>query len=310
MDVRFGLEQVVPPDRPRAVAVGVFDGVHLGHQRLIRRATARARRCGGESLVLTFDPHPRSILCPDTAPRLLTLLPDKSRLIAALGAHTLVVARFDEGLARRSPEEFVAQVLKEALGADSVFVGFNFTFGHRGAGDAASLQRLGRAAGIEVNILEPICVEGITVSSTTVRHLIASGSPERAHPLLGRPYTLAGRVVRGEGRGRGLGFPTANVAFDPRLVVPAPGVYAVWAYLGGRRLPGVANAGRRPTFGRGLEMRLEVHLLDRDDDLYGEELAVEFIARLRGEHCFPDEGTLAARIGQDIAQARRVLGIG
>ncbi|MCL6450854.1 MAG: bifunctional riboflavin kinase/FAD synthetase [Acetobacteraceae bacterium] len=293
-------------DRPRLVAVGVFDGVHRGHQRILRELVSRAAACGGRSVALTFEPHPLEVVGPNGAPPLLTPPQAKLDLMAELGVDTALVMDFSPDLARMSPREFAVEVLGRALGSSQVLVGFNFTFGHRGQGRAGTLVRLGREAGFKVTVFPPIRVGGRCVSSSAVRELVQGGEVDQAALLLGRPHRVGGVVEAGERRGRALGFPTANLRPDPALAYPAPGVYAVTVLWGGRSWGGVANLGQRPTFGGGRNW-LEVHLLGFDGDLYGQWLEVDFERRLRDERRFGSVEELRAQIARDVSCAQAVL---
>jgi riboflavin kinase/FMN adenylyltransferase len=312
MEVFRGHRHIGRSLRSPAVAIGNFDGVHRGHLALLERARARAAAGGGESAVLTFDPHPAVVLAPDLAPRLITTLERKLELIAAAGIDVCVVEPFDRELAALSPDEFVRAVLADAIHAQSVVVGFDFTFGHRRAGTTAMLRSLGQTLGFDVDVVEAFTVDGLVASSTRVRSFVRDGNMAGARLLLGRDFDVSGRVVHGAGRGRGLGMPTANIDPDTPLL-PAPGIYAVWVELldgggaGRARLPAAASLGTNPTFEASSDLRLEAHILDFDGDLYGQRLRVGFVERLRGERRFPGADELMAQIHQDIADTRRIL---
>ncbi len=304
-------EDLPPDDRPAFLAIGVFDGVHLGHQRLLRALTSRAREAGARSLAMTFHPHPGAVLDPANAPALLTPLDERERLIAAQGVEALVVLPFTAELAHVPAEEFAAGWLAGRIRPASVFVGYNFTFGHRGRGTPDVLARLGAELGFSVEVIPPVRIDGRAVSSTDIRRAVREGRLAAAARALGRPYSLAGKVVPGDGRGRALGLPTANLAVPDGLCWPAAGVYAVQVDVGeGRLHPGVANIGWRPTFGgrpgEGREV-LEVHLFDFSGNLYGRALRVAFVARLREERRFPSAAALRAQVAEDAAAARRLL---
>jgi riboflavin kinase/FMN adenylyltransferase len=283
------LPEVEP--RPRRVAVGVFDGVHLGHREVI----------AGSDTVLTFDPHPLAVIAPAAAPKLLTRLDTKAELVETLGAREMVVIPFDEAFARQSAQEFVDRVLVERLGATHVSVGRNFRFGHKAAGDAALLAADER---FETRVVELVEVEGETVSSSHIRGLVAAGEVGHAVAFLGRPFQVRGEVVRGDGRGRELGFPTANLVPDERLVRPDQGVYACLA--NGR--PAAVNIGVRPQFETGRGVLIEAYVIDFDGDLYGTELRLDFLQRLRGEKLFSTVEALVQQIGRDVQRAREVAG--
>lgn len=296
----------------RFVALGVFDGVHLGHQAILREMVAQARSAGAVPTAITFEPHPDAVLRPTGAPPLLTTPAERERLIRALGVAAVDVLPFTPELARLPAREFVDRLLWPRFRPARVFVGYNFTFGHRGAGTPRLLAERGARLGFTVQTFPPVRVGGEVVSSTVIRRHIARGEVERAARALGRPHRLPGRVVRGQGRGRALGFPTANLEVPAGLCRPARGVYLVRVEGDGIAAPhpGLANLGCRPTFRREGERggdTLEVYLLDFDGDLYGRELVVAFLARLRGELVFPSAEALARQIAADVAEARRLL---
>ncbi|HEY8394782.1 MAG TPA: bifunctional riboflavin kinase/FAD synthetase [Thermaerobacter sp.] len=305
MHVVYGLENW-QGEEPSHVAIGTFDGVHRGHQALLRGAVTAARAQGGRAVALTFDPHPLAVLAPDRLPPLLATLEDRLALFTWAGIDAAVVARFDPGLAQVEARDFARRVLAGRLRARTVFVGFNFRFGRGGLGSAADLERWGPELGFRAHVVPPVRVDRRPVSSTWIRQLLEAGDVAGAAAALGRLYSLPGVVRPGEGRGAQIGFPTANVHLPEGLVLPAEGVYAVWVAWRGRLWPGVANVGRRPTFGGG-ELRLEVHLLDVNEVLYGETLRVGFVRRLREERRFRGPGELAAQIRQDVAAARDLL---
>ena len=280
--------------RPRHVAVGVFDGVHLGHREVIRDADT----------VLTFEPHPRSVLAPELAPRRLTPLPVKADLIAALGVEELIVVPFDADYARHGAEEFIAEVLVQRLCAHTVSVGENFRFGHRAQGDADLLRR---QAAFTTRVSPMVEHAGHVVSSSTIRALIAEGDTVTAGHLLGAPFQLRGEVVVGDRRGRKLGYPTANLVPAADQAVPAHGVYACRATIDGaaQELAAAVNVGLRPTFAETrLGLLVEAYLLDFDGDLYGHELRLAFAERLRGEERFSSPEELIAQMGHDVEHVR------
>jgi riboflavin kinase/FMN adenylyltransferase len=284
----------------QAVAIGNFDGVHRGHQALVARAVARARETGGAAVVLTFDPHPAQVLRPEAAPQPLTTLAQKEELVLALGVERLVALEFDARLAALTPDAFVREVLASLLGARHVVVGESFRFGHARQGDAHTLEALGGRQGFDVQVVRPVLHAGRPISSSRVREAIAAGEVRDAAELLGRPYALDGVVVRGDGRGRGLGFPTAQL-------LPARGVYAGRALVpGGEWRAAVVNVGERPTFG-GTGLVVEAHLLDFAGDLYDARVRLSFQARLRGEQRFASATALVERIHEDVRAARELL---
>jgi riboflavin kinase/FMN adenylyltransferase len=277
--------------RPRRVAVGEFDGVHLGHREVIR----------GSDTVLTFEPHPLQVVRPEAAPKLLTSLEVKAELIAGLGVQELVVIPFDQRFAEQTPQEFIDQVLAGGLHATHVSVGENFRFGHRAAGDAQTLAADPR---FETRVVPLVELDGEVVSSSHVRALIQAGEVEPAARMLGAPFQLRGEVVAGDRRGRELGFPTANVVPDEALVCPGHGVYVARA----DGACAAVNVGVRPTFGTGRAVLVEAYLLDRDVDLYGHTLRVDFLARLRGERRFESVDALVEQMRRDVQRTRERCG--
>jgi riboflavin kinase/FMN adenylyltransferase len=275
--------------RPRHVAIGTFDGVHLGHQEVIDDADT----------VLTFDPHPLEILHPAALPKLIMPFAVKRDVIEGLGVQELVVIPFDEEFAHRSAEDFVEHVLIEKLGAAKVSVGENFRFGAKAKGDPAMLAAREE---FETRVVPLVEVDGETVSSTRVRALVAAGDMEHAQHCLGAPFMVEGEVVPGDQRGRELGFPTANIVPDDRLAIPGHGVYAAFA----NGVPAAVNVGVRPTFESGRGVLIETYLIDRSEDLYGQNLRVAFVSRLRGEKRFPGVEELISQMHQDVEDAKRV----
>jgi riboflavin kinase/FMN adenylyltransferase len=280
--------------RPRDLAVGEFDGVHVGHREVIR----------GADTVLTFEPHPRTVVSPDSAPKLLTSLETKAELIAGLGVQELVVIPFDGARAAQSAEAFVESELVERLDARSVSVGENFRFGHRARGDAALLQRQDAFA---TRVAELVELEGEIVSSTHIRGLVTAGDVATAARFLGAPFTMRGLVAHGDKRGRTLGFPTANLVPDAKLVVPDHGIYACRAEVDGETRVAAVNVGVRPTFTTGRGLLVEAYLLDFDADIYGRPLRLEFLDRLRGERRFDSVDALIDQMTRDVDETRRVV---
>ena len=315
MEVIDDLGRCPHPEGGTVVTIGAYDGVHLGHRRLIERVRALAAARGCASAVVTFDRHPAQVVRPDSAPKLLTDLPTKLDRLAETGLDYAVVIHFDAERAREPAEDFVRTVLAGCLGARVVVVGHDFHFGHNRGGNVALLERLGPELGFEVLGLDLFDDgDGDPVSSTRVRTLLGAGDVEGAAELLGRPHRLRGTVVDGDKRGRDLGFPTANVAVPSEYCLPADGIYAGWfVRAGGDRLPSAISLGRRPTFYHDAPASLlECHVLDFDGDLYGEDVAVEFVARLRPELRFdgPDAlDQLVAQMSLDVQETRKVLGL-
>lgn len=294
-----------------AVAIGNLDGVHLGHQRLLALVRERARALRGRGAVLTFDPHPVRVLRPQLAPPLLTPLPRKLELLEAQRMSGVVVQPFDLAYAATPAADFVARDLADRLGCAEVVVGYDFTAGHERA-RVDALRGLLAARGIALHVVEPVTSEGLVVSSTKIREFLLEGNAEAAALLLTRAHDVDGTVVRGAGRGRAFGFPTANVATEALL--PANGVYVTLAFVGGGAPGrgdlhgGVCNVGVKPTVETAGQVGLEVHLFDiGDEDLYGQPIRVAFLARIREERRFPSIDALRAQIARDVARARDVL---
>jgi riboflavin kinase/FMN adenylyltransferase len=293
-----------------SVGLGNFDGVHLGHRRLINQLVSRARRSKGISMVFTFEPHPAMVLNPDNAPPLLLASELKHQLIAGLGVDILLAVPFTREFASLSPERFVREVLCGEIGAKAVFVGYNYTFGHRGAGTPETLIKLAKANGFAVKVIPPVVVKGQPVSSTLVRNLVADGRVEEAKEYLGYYPLFKGVVVTGERRGTRIGFPTANLDVEERVLVPANGVYAVRTLIDNEVFHGVANIGVCPTFAGNApcKRRIEVFTFDFNGILYGKSLEISFIRRLREERRFESAAELVEQIRLDVAAARALAG--
>ncbi len=290
-------------DRP-VVAIGNFDGVHVGHQALLGRAVERARALGGEAAVLTFDPHPAKLLAPQLAPPLICTLERKLELFAEAGLDTAVVAPFTRELAGLAPEDFVQTILRDGLGVAEIVVGYDFTYGKKRGGNVETLRA---GAGVPVHVIPAVTVDGLVASSTKIREFVLEGRVDGAQVLLGRPFDVDGEVVRGAQRGRDLGIPTANIAARGELL-PRPGIYVTQSLLPGETAwrPSVTSLGVNPTFG-GEKLSLEVHLLDFQGDLYGQVLRTAFRAWLRPEERFTTIEALVAQIRRDIDAARLML---
>jgi riboflavin kinase / FMN adenylyltransferase len=293
------------------LTLGNFDGVHLGHQAILRRAVERARAIGGRAVALTFEPHPLAVLVPERAPPIIQPLHDRLVALRDLGIDVTVLQRFTRRFAALDPEAFVRDFLLRHLEVRHVVVGYSVNFGRDRAGSAETLRALGAQLGFAVDVVGPVAAPGGApgeqVSSTQLRALLQQGDMVGAQRLLGRPYALRGRVVVGDRRGRTLGFPTANLHVRAGLLLPPDGVYAVTVPLDGARHLGVLNIGVRPTFG-GRRRTIEAHLLDFAGDLYRRWLVVEVRERLRGEASFDGPDALRAAIADDVARARRLLG--
>jgi len=300
-----------PLTRP-IVTIGNFDGVHLGHRAILETVVGRARDLDGVAVVYTFDPHPRKVLRPANAPGLLTTLDQKVELLEQAGVDVVVVEPFTSEFAHTQANEFIQRCLHERLRPVEVYVGYDFHFGRDREGSMRMLTEQGPRLGFSVTIIPEVTMDDGDVNSTRIRELLAEGRPERAARMLGRPFTVRGTVVRGDERGRTLGFPTANLAPENE-VLPASGVYAGHLHLldegnppRNARLPAVMNVGRRPTFA-GEETRAEAHVLDFDGDLYGRRVEISFSLRLRSEQKFESVEALKQQIGEDVEQGRRTL---
>ncbi len=312
MQVWRGLGEVDPAAVPCVVAIGVFDGVHRGHQALLARASGHARAAGRPLVVLTFDPHPLSVVRPGQAPQLLGTVTDRVRLLGAADADAVLVLTFTPELSAVPADEFVATVLVDALHASTVVVGQGFRFGHRAAGDVTTLGELGERHHFAVDAVDVVVDAIERFSSSRVRALVGAGDVAAAADVLGRPYGLTGVVVEGDKRGRELGFPTANLAIPPGLVVPPDGVYAGRLVDGAysaaeQRWPAAISVGSNPTF-EGVSRRVEAYALDRTDlELYGHEVRVEFVTRLREMVAFDSVEDLIVQMTADVAASRAVL---
>ncbi len=306
MHMHYALESM-RPDRPMALTIGAFDGIHLGHQRLIQQVRAAAARLDGESAVLTFDPHPDRVLYPERERRLLTMPEERARLIEALGIDHLLVLPFDRALAQVPAEAFMQAVCK-AMALRELWVGPDARLGAGGRGTAPVLRELGQQLGYTVHEVQRLQVEDQIVSSTTIREALAEGQVAEAARLLGRPFAISGEVVHGDHRGATIGFPTANVAYAPEQLLPADGVYACRVLLPDDHdeYAAVTNVGLRPTFGS-LRRTIEAYLLDWNGDLYGQTIRVAFLRRLRGEQKFSGIDALITQIKADVAAARKML---
>jgi riboflavin kinase/FMN adenylyltransferase len=290
------------------VALGNFDGMHLGHQEVVKRAVEEGWHRGMKVVAATFQPHPRSVLGVGDPPRLLTPIGLRREVLLDYGADEVVAITFDLELSRKSPEQFVREVLVGEIGASVVVVGENFRFGHRAVGHVEDLRRLMREEGGEAVAVEVRGVgEEAGISSTRIRALVSDGRVDEAAGLLGRPYVLRGEVVVGDRRGRTIGYPTANVLPDPEAVVPARGVYAGFVVVADEKYAACTNVGVAPTFGRA-DSRVEAYLLDFDGDLYGRIVDVGFIQRIRGEKKFSGVDELKAQIQRDVEEARLITG--
>lgn len=294
------------PERGTLLTVGVFDGVHLGHQHLVRLLTERASRDGLLGGVVTFKANPKVVLSPKSRPARLTTIEERARLLKSLGVDFVVPITFDTEVAGLGAREFIL-LLQEHLRMRGLVIGPNFALGRGRKGNAAALQALGRELGFGVEVVEPLVRSGTVVSSTAIREALSRGDMRTTSDLLGRHFRLSGSVVGGTERGRGLGFPTANIQVDSEQALPVDGVYATLGHVGASAYRSVTSIGVRPTFGKGGERTIEAYLMDFAGELYGQQLAIDLVEHLRGERKFAGPAELAAQIARDVGRARTIL---
>jgi riboflavin kinase/FMN adenylyltransferase len=305
MEIIIGIENIRRKFRNPVLTLGNFDGVHLGHQKIFEAVKEEARNIDGEAIVFTFDPHPLQVLAPQSYPPPITPFKKKLMLVNMVGIDVIIVATFDLDLANIMPEMFVKQILVDKIGAKKILVGYNYYFGKDRKGNVEMLIQLGQQCGFEVKVIEAVMVNDTLVSSSKIRKLIQGGQMRQAAQLLGRNYRIIGKVIWGTGRGRELGCPTANLEI-PNGLYPKTGVYAVEAIVGNKTYPGVANVGYNPTFGEN-PLSVEVHILDFTRDIYGEEIQLIFLERIRDEEVFEDPDSLVRQMRKDIDVARKIL---
>jgi riboflavin kinase/FMN adenylyltransferase len=294
--------------RNTVVALGNFDGVHLGHRKILETAAKYAARNGKTSVALTFDPHPQQVVCPERGLRLLTTLPEREGLIDQAGIHCLAVIKFGSAIRKMSYEKFVKKYLIDALDVRMVFVGYDYAFGAGRRGDVSHLRALGKSLGFGISVVGAVSSGRRIVKSRIIRELLSSGKFGEAVRLLGHPYHISGRVVAGVGRGRGMGFPTANLSVDEHKLLPSPGVYAGAVKVGQRKHRCVVNIGSRPTFPRD-GSAVEAHIINFKGSVRGKRLNVLLEARFRDEKQFPDVRELKRQIARDVRRASRAIGI-
>jgi riboflavin kinase/FMN adenylyltransferase len=307
MDVATFPDDPSPRWHNPVLALGNFDGLHRGHMKIIDRVRQRAGERGGTPAAMTFDPHPPRVLRPDKAPALLMTPEQKIEALRRSGMQGLAVVRFTRELSLWDPEMFVRTVLVDWLHVAEVWVGANFLFGHERAGTFSVLRSLGARYGFRAEKIDPVRYKDFVVSSTRIRRLVSEGRVDEAGALLGHHYFIDGAVVRGAGRGREIGFPTANVSTENELLPPA-GVYATTATIDGVVRPAITNVGMRPTFGDVDRMTIETHVFELNQDLYEKQLRLGFVQRMRDERAFPDVDALRAQIEADCRSARRLFG--
>lgn len=307
----FGSLAELPSDfGPSAVTIGKFDGVHAGHRRVIRQLCEAAEPAGLVSTVLTFDRHPLALLNPEKVPTSLTSAAQKREILESTGVGALVMVEFTEEFSQLSAEDFIRRVLVDAVRARVVFVGVDFRFGHGGLGDVDLLVERGRDNGFDVRIIEPVRPEGDRViSSSWIRDLLSEGRVDEAAKLLERLPSVRGEVVHGEQRGRALGYPTANLSANLEGFIPADGIYAAYATVGGRTMPAAVSIGNNPTFVGVAEKQVEAHILDENLDLYGTTLEISFVEYIRGMAKFESVPDLVEQIGRDEARTREILNV-
>lgn len=295
----------VSPDKDMLLTIGVFDGVHLGHKYLLSRLTEQAKQQNLLSGVVTFRQHPQEVLAPRTKLPFLTDLNERSNLLKKEGVAAIIPLSFTIELARLNPRQFIS-LLKKYLRMRGLVIGPDFALGQSREGNPDTLRVMGQEMGFSVTVVPPVMKNGEVVSSTAIRKALADGDVKKAQNLAGRPFSLHGQVVTGTGRGVELGFPTANLDINPEQAIPADGVYATWAYINGKAYLSMTNIGKCPTFS-GKERLVEVHVLDYHGDLYGRDLRIDIMERVRGEKCFSSAGALKKQIAKDVAQGRAIL---
>lgn len=288
------------------MSLGNFDGVHLGHRAILQATVSAAKKLNARSSALIFTPHPLQVLAPERFPSLLITIDDRIALLGAADIDYVILQQFTKEFAATDAETFARAVLKETLDVSGVVIGFDYTFGCHASGNSGDLQRFGEMLGFRVEVIPPITINNVPASSSGIRALLSAGRVEEAAEMLGYPFYLRGKVVRGDGRGRQLGFPTANLQVPSDLIQPGHGVYLTRVLLAGRSLWGVTNVGMRPTFCRG-KQAMEVHLLDTEEDIYGQELKVCFLRKIRDEEAFAGSAQLREQINRDLDCARRLI---
>jgi riboflavin kinase/FMN adenylyltransferase len=306
--VPMSIEQQLPPfdpGRDTAITIGTFDGVHLGHQHLLRALREKAKKQGLVSVALTFRNQPRTVLAPQHQPQYLASWEQRQRLILEQGIDHIVPLDFTRELSETKAEAFV-KALGGQLRMKGMVVGPDFALGHKRQGTIPVLRELGREMGFWLHVVEPLAEGGQAVRSRSLRQLVTEGDVKAAAVLLGRLYSLTGTVAHGDARGRELGFPTANLLVEPELLVPGNGIYATWAVLKGQRRPSATSIGVRPTFGGGARL-IETYIMDFNDDIYGETMTVEFVSRLREEKAFVSVAELVSQMDRDVEQAKAIL---
>jgi riboflavin kinase/FMN adenylyltransferase len=305
MEIIRGLRNLSYIFRRPVLTIGNFDGVHIGHRAILEEVRLRANAIEGQAIVLTFEPHPLKALKPEICPPIITNLDQKAEIISSFNIDVLVAAEFTPEFGSLSPRDFIVKILQKKIGAREIIVGHDYGFGRGRQGTIESLTEMGKEFNFVVDVVDPVSVDGRIVSSTLIRQTVMNGDVDYAGRLLGRPYAISGKVIEGLRRGQKLGFPTANLLSKNELF-PKRGVYVVFATVANQTYGAVANIGYNPTFGD-VKFSVEVHILDFDQDIYGEEIAVSFITRLRDEVKFSGVDQLVAQINKDVAKAREIF---
>ncbi len=288
------------------ITIGSFDGIHLGHKILFEETKNLARLLNVKSAIVSFDPHPRMVLFPESNLKFLTTFEEKLYLLSQLKIENLILIPFTKTLSELSHDLFVQEYIVDKLKTKGIIVGFNFRFGKSRKGDVDYLNKVAKKYNFIVKVIPPVMLNGIIISSSTIRNLIETGQIEPANELLGRPYFIMGKVIKGKGRGKDLGYPTANMEVSPFKLLPPAGVYAVWVILNGEKLKGALNIGKRPTFGE-KETSIEVHIFNFNKDIYGETLKIELIKRIREERKFSSIEELKKQIKKDCKLIDEIL---
>jgi len=306
MQIVREIENFKPGAEPIYLALGNFDGLHKGHQKLINEAVAAARNDNGIAAAFVFEPHPIKVLFPERAPKLLVTAQHKAELMEKLGLNLLIYNSFTLAISKCTPEEFVQNILINKLNITQAFAGFNYTFGHRGTGTPELLQELGKKHGFGVKIIPPVEVNGQVVSSSLIRKALDAGDIKQSRAMLGYDPMLEGQVIEGEQRGRTIGFPTANLSVSSELNVPGKGVYAARAQIRDGIFQAVVNIGSKPTFHEEYPISIEAHLIDFHDEIYGEKMRLYFIDKIRDERRFSNVEELVGQISKDRDRAKQI----
>ncbi len=305
MPIRTDLDNI-QFSKDTILTIGTFDGVHIGHQSILKNLVEEAKRFGWRSALLTFEPHPQTVIRPERSPhlRILTTIEEKEEILENLGLDVLIVAKFDQSLASKTGEEFIRDILLKKIGMSKCVIGHDHAFGKNRSGNFELMKKMSLENNYDVEQIETFMHDGLVVKSTVIRNLIHDGDTMKANQLLGRPYWFTGKVSRGDGRGRTIGFPTANIEGSPLKLVPKEGIYACRVSLDNKRYKAVTNIGSRPTFKEDDRRLIEAHVLDFDGNLYGKEVRIEFMYRIRDERKFDSTIELQKQIWQDIETAR------